>query len=495
MSGYSGKIEHIVVLMLENRSFDNMLGQLYPKSMAYNGLAGDETNPVHLNGLDQIVTVWSRNFVDPINMTIPTPDPGELWTDMNEQIFGPGAPPGDYTPPMTGFAQNYAKQGGGTRVRDIMHFFLPDQVSVLSHLAKAFAVCDQWYASAPCQTWPNRFFTHCGTAHGYVNDLPTHFPYEMRTVFNMLSEKEGLENPWKVYFHDFPQALALSKLWPYVEWFTFYETSFHEDVANGRLPAYSFIEPRYFPDSELPNDMHPPHDVCVGEQLIADVYNTLRSAPTWNKTLLVITFDEHGGCYDHAPPPLAVRPDDVQNGPFPFDRYGVRVPTVVISPYIPAGTILRAVPNGTVPHKGPPYPFDHTSLIATVRKCFELGGALTQRDAVAPDLGPVLQLDRPANSGPVYIPIPPYEGTPEEKRQALNEERLSDLQNALLEAAATLPGLSAVMTDAQRLESIQNHLDALIGGIFQPSVPSFATVAEALLFIKLKLGTFLGVSL
>ena len=187
-----------------------------------------------------------------------------------------------------------------------MHYFTPDQVPVISQLARAFGVSDRWHASAPCQTWPNRFFVHTGPANGYVNNSPTHFPYQMKTVFNRLAEAG---QNWRVYFHDIPQSATLALLWDRaLTHFRHFETDFAQDAAAGSLPAYSFIEPRYFTDTllnKMPNDEHPPHNVAYGEALIAAVYNAVRGGPRWKQTLLVITYDEHGGCFDHVVPPPA----------------------------------------------------------------------------------------------------------------------------------------------------------------------------------------------
>lgn len=152
MSQLAG-IGHIVVLMLENRSFDSMLGALYPKSDTFDGLEGTETNP-DANGVP--VQVWSNVGTDEATMRIPNPDPGELWTDINTQLFGaPNVADPAPVPTMDGFVKNYLAQRDGPIGRNIMHYFTPKQVPVISALAKQFAVCDRWFASAPCQTWPN----------------------------------------------------------------------------------------------------------------------------------------------------------------------------------------------------------------------------------------------------------------------------------------------------------------------------------------------------
>lgn len=487
MGDMAGKIEHVVVLMLENRSFDSMLGGLYPKGPGFDGLTGNETNP-H-TGQDN-VRVWSSNATDPQTMSIPDPDPGELWTDINMQLFGLNGAPGDQPPVMDGFVDNYVRQTNETpasyKPESIMHYYTPEQVPVINQLAKQFAVCDQWFASAPCQTWPNRFFLHCATAGGYENNSPTHFPYMMETTFNRLEEAG---RAWKIYFHDFPQTLTLTKLWPYTDHFKIFD-EFLNDAKNGSLPDYAFIEPRYFPDEKLPNDQHPPHNVGMGGELIASVYNAVRSSPLWKKTLLIIIYDEHGGCYDHAPPPIAAPPDDSNPQPFGFDRYGVRIPAVLISPYIKQGTILRAVQDGNLPHNGPPYPFDHTSVFASLRKCFGLSTPLTSRDAVAPDLEDVLNMDLPDNDGPQSVTALPYPMTESDIQKALNAP-LNDFQKGLHEAAFYLPSMEL----APDVESVADHIDEHVNSIVDNAlgdVPDHKTSAEALPLIKGRLKSYFG---
>lgn len=393
------EIDHVVVLMLENRSFDCLLGTLYPRSEEFEGLPTDASN-TDLTGHPH--KVWDSHGLGDEAMSVPTPDPGELFEDMNMQLFNGRTHAG-----MTGFAQNYQVQSEAPpyHPRNVMHHYEEHQVPVLRQLAKSFAVSDQWHASAPCQTWPNRFFAHTGTAGGYANNEPVHFPYRMPTIFGRL-QKKGL--PWRVYFHDMPQALTLEELWPHIFHFRLFD-DFKKDARDGKLPAYSFIEPRYFTDLSLPNDQHPPHNVTLGEQLIAEVYNAVRQGKSWRKTLLIITYDEHGGIFDHVPPGEAVPPSEERTEPFNFDRYGVRVPAVLVSPYIKEGTILRS--------KGR-YPFDHTSIIATLRKRFDLGAPLTDRDAAAPDLEGVFTLSEPVNDGPAEVRANPYEPSREEIRKA-----------------------------------------------------------------------------
>lgn len=423
-----GKIEHFVVLMLENRSFDNLLGQLYPKSADFDGLSGAEMN------LDAAGVAWKVNNqggLEGAEMQAPDPDPGEHFDDINTQLFGSADPPPGAAPDMGGFVANYMAQAadhpGPFDPAAIMHHFTPGQVPVISALARLFAVSDRWFASAPCQTWPNRFFVHAATAHGYENNAPPNFPYFVPSIYERI-DAAGLDGGWKVYFHDIAQALTLERLHVRLDRFRLF-AEFLVDARQGSLPAYSFIEPRYFADLlQMPNDQHPPHNVALGEQLLASVYNALRNGPDWAKTMLVVTYDEHGGCYDHVAPPAAARPEDPRPGQrFDFGRYGARVPAVLISPYVKPGTILR--PAGATP-------FDHTSIIATLRKRFpELGAALTRRDAAAPDFGDALSLDSPDNLGPQRLDALPYHAPAAETALA-SAAKPNAMQQALLDLAA-----------------------------------------------------------
>ena len=428
-------IEHVVVLMLENRSFDCMLGKLYPSDASFAGLTGNEKNLWNSHP----VLVWPSgcDTLDSTSACIPDPDPGELFVDMNTQLFGNEEASGPAT--MGGFVQNYMSQvpmPGDCGA--VMHYFTDTQVPMISQLARSFGVSDQWYASAPCQTWPNRFFAHTGTCLGFVNNDDFHIPFDAPSIFRRLSD---CGKSWRVYFHDVPQSILLRDVWSEAVFHYRFFSTFLSDAKNGTLPSYSFIEPQYFPDlfaNNPANDEHPPHNVLYGEQLIADVYNAVRGSPCWKKTLLIITYDEHGGCFDHMPPPAAVPPDGkVGPGGFPFNRYGVRVPAVIVSPYMPPGSKVRAMPDGK-PSAAAPYPFDHTSIIKTLRLLFGLGGKLTDRDAAAPDLLGALSLDDPTNDGPPAIsPKAPALSIAALERRAAAKP--NHMQRTLSQMAAQLP--------------------------------------------------------
>ena len=463
-------IEHVVVLMLENRSFDCMLGRLYPAGPLYDGLTLNESNT-----FDMTYAVWNDPDLTDAIACVPDPDPGEAFVDMNMQLFGQADRTDDSEASMCGFARSYGTLPASAGWRDpgaVMHYFTPEQVPVLSALARAFGVCDRWHASAPCQTWPNRFFAHTGTSLGYVDNNTFHIPFEAPSLFRKLQDQG---KSWRVYFHDMPQSVLLRDVWLYALSHYRFFSQFLADAQAGALPQYSFIEPRYFTDLSsnlIPNDQHPPHNVLYGEQLIAQVYNAVRSSPCWNRTLLVITYDEHGGCYDHVAPPAATPPDSAMQNKygFKFTAYGVRVPAVVVSPYVPPGSIIRP-PSAT--------PFDHTSIIKTVREIFGLGEALTARDAVAPSLVPALSLPGPTNNGPSVVAAKLDSPAPS-LLVARGDAAPNGMQAALSAAATMLPQVPPAM-------------GGVVPAPAQMGANAYLTVAKAQNNATVRTGRFLGI--
>ena len=343
-----------------------------------------------------------------------------------------------------GFVFDYAQQPGNTlqKAHNIMRCFAPDKLPVLTTLAKEFAICDHWFASVPGPTWPNRFFVHAATSDGHVdNQLRA---YAMRTIYDNLKDA-GVS--WRIYFHDFPQALALARLRTSVlkKGFQLF-TDFLADARNAQLPGYSFIEPRYFDFfGKKANDQHPPHDVSLGELLIAEVYEALRHSPLWDQSLLLILSDEHGGLYDHQPPLSAVNPDG-QNATepvFQFDRLGLRVPAVLVSPYIP---------QGTIDHQD----YDHTSVLATVKKAFNLPNFLTQRDAKAHTFEQNLSLDAPRSNTPATLPRPGDAVTIALHRTLARLPVTTDTIAVVMEAGA--PSRAPLTAYQQSLVTLANRL-------------------------------------
>jgi phospholipase C len=406
-SNQLGSIQHIVHLMLENRSFDHMLGFLYPNKQGpggqpFEGLLGTESNA---GSSGTAVTVYQIDASQPGAYFMPGADPGEGYANTNSQLFGTSKAP---TPPVAtngGFVTNFAaaiafdQQNGqsiqaGTTASDIMGMFPPSALPILSGLAKGFAVCDHWYSSAPTETMPNRAFANAATSQGHLSDSTT--SYTVQSIYGLMTAHNLT---WKIYGYadealtrgSFPDTLSA----PDTNFGKF--ANFQSDAAAGTLAQYSFLEPSWGSDG---NSLHPNYDVALGEQLIQQVYEAVRGGPAWNQTLLIITYDEHGGCYDHVAPPANAVPPDNSVGEYGFDfrRFGLRVPAVLVSPLIPAGTIFN-VPAGTMP-------IDHTSVLKTIEVRWNIP-ALTARDAAAPDLGDVLTLAIPRADDPLAGVVAP----------------------------------------------------------------------------------------
>ncbi len=462
-------VRHVVVLMLENRSFDCMLGQLYPASDAFDGLTGAEVNVWHHGNEQTTVAVWTDATMGPGAVLVPDPDPGELFTDIHEQISGKSG----FSAAMGGFVDNYMSQPAAqasARPEAVMQYFTEGHVPVISQLARAFGVSDRWFASAPCQTWPNRLFAHTGSAGGDVNNTPLHVPYMMPTTFERVAAGG---KTWDIFFHDFPQTATLGRLWSHVGGFHRFD-DFLLDAASGNLPSYSFIEPRYFTDvigNKMPNDEHPPHNVAYGEELIATVYNALRAGPAWRNTLLILTYDEHGGCFDHVLPGPAAPPSGPTPDGFRFGSFGVRVPAVIVSPYVAAGSIIRA-PDST--------PFDHTSIFKTLQELFRLDPSpLTPRTAAAPSLLPALSAS-PDNDGPENVTSAAPQPDPAEVSR-LAALPPNGMQQSLSKAAVKLPTFGADPT---------LHIRRLAAA---PQImPEHPTVASAAAAAIAHIGAFLG---
>ncbi len=424
------RIRHVFVLVLENRSFDHLLG-------ASTGTVDDDGRIVPGVGVDgptdQANVHGGATF--PVRAGAPfvmPADPPHEFCDVLLQLTStaidgnPGddrcAYSGEY-PPITlgGFVDNYANQASLENNADaladlgaVMSCLTAEQVPVLSTLAREFAMCDQWFSSMPGPTWPNRFFLHAATSGG-LDRSPTGletarsqfagYQFQNGSIFEAL-DRRGLG--WRVYHGDpFPQVAALSVMDLKTMQSHFRGVDeLREDLADeDGAPAYVFIEPNYVLlepplfDFRCGNSQHPTDDVARGEALVRQVYEAVRQSPHWESSLLVITYDEHGGFYDHVVPPEAVPPGDVtdpvNNGHgFRFDRLGVRVPAVVVSPWVPA----------VVDHTR----YDHSSLLSTVERLYGLP-PLTARDAQANDFLHLLSAQSPRET-PRTLPAPADSG-------------------------------------------------------------------------------------
>lgn len=450
------KIEHIVVLMMENRSFDNVLGWLYPNNPDFRGVNSSMSNPDSKGNLHYV-----KKGTD---ATMPFPDPNEPYEYVYRQMYKLSpkmpVPMTTATPRMQGFVIDYenalATAGSANDPGTIMNCFTPETLPVINGLAKAYAVCDNWFCSVPSETFPNRSFLHAATSSGNVynnwhdkDGFPEVFINDTKTIFNLLHENKHKDS-WKVYHSGiFSNVLLCQEQMWNLDFFFEHFFSFHHfkhDAKHGKLPNYTFIEPNFMCSSiygGIETDMHPAYgvfdtgaatDARYGDNFIFDVYTALRNSPSWEKTLFIITFDEHGGCFDHrpvAPSPKAVSPDGVTipwigkptNGGsgFDFSRFGVRVPAVLISPWIEQGTICHTE-------------FDHTSVIRTVSKKWLGGRHLTARDKIANDVGEVLSLAKPRTD------TAPVAKTQLPKFKNCGGKLLSPFQSALTVAAARFIG-------------------------------------------------------
>src|SRR4051812_34053677 len=301
------QIEHVVVLMLENRSFDHILGWMRRENPRIDGLSGQESNPVDASGpMSPRIRVSDRADWEE---TLPF-DPPHEFPDVTEHIFGTPAPVIGRPATMNGFYQRAARRTDGNSTHDdidvVMRGYAPGRLPAIHALAREFAVCDGWFSSVPGPTWPNRFFAHAATSKGFITNSQFN-NYDMPTIFENLAAS-GLS--WRDYYHDFSQTWALQRLQTPDNRINFASFGrFKTDARNGTLPNYAFIEPKYFSFFGQANDQHPPHDMRAGEKLIAEVYEAIRHSPQWPDTMLVITYDEHGGTYDHVQPPGAIPPD------------------------------------------------------------------------------------------------------------------------------------------------------------------------------------------
>jgi phospholipase C len=262
----------------------------------------------------------------------------------------------------------------------------------LTTLAQEFCVCDRWFSAVPGPTWLNRFYTHAATCDGMIVDTAEH-NYKMKTIFDTLG-KNGFS--WNIYYGDVPQSIVLQHHWRSLDHFKRFE-KFYDDLQKGELAAYSFIEPRYLNFHQWKaTDEHAPHDLRLGEYLIAEVYDNLRSSPLWEKSLLVVLYDEHGGFFDRVPPPGTVPSPDGKNSKnpiFDFTRLGVRVPAILVSPYVEKGQVDSTI-------------YEHSSLPATIKTIFDLPKGLTARDEAANTFEKNLSRSTPRSDTPLTLPVP-----------------------------------------------------------------------------------------
>ncbi|MDR0780911.1 MAG: caspase family protein [Pseudomonadales bacterium] len=457
----SDPIKHVVVLMMENRSFDHLMGDL---DRSIPGLDGIQRARKYLEATGH------QNFAkgDPL----PFPLSDQAFRSLDAKSLGTKADfdpkhafPNVLTqlggnlgqPVMNGFAQDTQNtlasaelppQVQRTVINQVMAYFPDGALPALHTLAKQFVVCDRWHASVPGPTWANRFFSMAGTAKGFLNmpddlsSMSTLFRnYDMPTIFNRLHDAKKRS---RIYFHDISLSLLLRPTWGITDLRRSFD-QFATDVsqtAPDDFPELVWIEPGYFnfTTAGKPNDQHPPHDIGLGDKLIADVYQTLASnAELWKSTLFVVIYDEHGGFFDHVEPDATIAPDGVvRDFNFDFKRLGVRVPAVLASPHLRPG----------VSHDL----YDHTSLLAYICNKWNLA-PLGERCAQEMRRKPFAALfEQPRLTGtPAQLPVPRVskaltrqtEATPPNQNQ-IALALMVDMLSQELGVTPTLPSVRAL---------------------------------------------------
>ena len=444
------KIKHIVYLMIENRSFDHVCGWLYEKGEQdvhfvgqdgpFDGARLDMFNIDPTTDRDdkrvflskykdgKLSEDWMLDFL--VN------DPYHDKTDVLRQLF--------YTN-REGYAQRATPDMGGfvwnNGVDVIMTTYTPEQLPVLNGLAREFAVSDAWFSSMPSATDPNRAFALTGSALGQLNNFQNgnqyeYWPYSPHrpsiwkvlwsngfTDWKIYNSVEWPANKFVLTYHLFLQgqipAVDANKS-NYIAGID----QFKKDAAAGKLPAFSYLEPAWIAPVGT-TSYHPGADLVPGERALNEIYDALKSGPAWDQTLLVVTFDEHGGIYDHVPPPYAENPwpNDVNDG-FRYDLMGVRVPTIVVSPWIKEQTVFRS-PT--------PVAYDSTSILATLLNWYGIPKSrwgLGDRTHHAPTFEAICQRSSPRPVAPSFTP--PYDKMFPREGEGKQSVGLHDLHRLML---------------------------------------------------------------
>lgn len=436
-------IRHVIVLALENRSFDHMLGTCQAQRPDLDGIPPDA--PPRTNSFG------GQNYPqEPGAARVVAEDPRHETPHVLAQLGAGGTANGGF---VEDYARAYPMLTPGKR-GEVMRYHALGTLPALHALASSFTVCDRWFSSVPGPTWTNRLFLMSGTSLGRVTmpggllDLNLHW-YDQPTIFDRLGERS---REWVVYHGDTPLSLLLTHQWePHNLARHHPMRQFFSDVANhptAEFPAFAFIEPTYLDPGA--NDDHPSHDVLAGEALVASVYNAIRgNERLWSSSLLVVLFDEHGGFYDHVPPPAAVPPDHHQEE-YTFDRLGVRVPALLVSPYAAAGVLHDQM--------------DHTSLLKYLIDKWELA-PLGERAARANSFGAALRNPARTDTPPAISAVP---GAMTPVALSPGRQPLNDHQTALVALSHALESMagedSAVVAARSRqvLTGPQSQTDAAV---------------------------------
>jgi phospholipase C len=482
------ELKHIVVVMMENRSFDHMLGYLSLEGMTdVDGLTGAEFN-VDPNGAKIAVHPFDaekakvQRVGEALNKSL---DPDHSPAGVQTQI-GDGygdAPNGGFVKSFID-SRNPDDHVGEDLWMVPMGYYTSKDVPVYDHLARQYCVCDGWFSSIPGDTWPNRVFAMTGEhAENAIGESSLfkhleHLPYvdKLRSMplYNGHAFTRHLrDEQWRWYSHD-PGTLRLADSTyrdvgnPMRDNFAFYDRrkvdwvteilekpivrggSFLDDAAKGTLPRVSWIDPNFVDVSVLEtasNDDHPPSDIRAGQAFVNEIYDALRRSPAWADTMLVITYDEHGGFHDHVTPPKLPAPDGSE-----FETYGIRVPALIVGP-----RVRRGVLHGPRTADGKPDPtkpqFDHASLIKTILLAVADDPdaslpQMSQRVQAAPHLGGLL-LDEPRTDVDDPRNVANLVETWRAEARTRREARAGTEEGVHVSAAADGAGHPLVLTDLQ----------------------------------------------
>jgi phospholipase C len=364
----SAPVNHVVVMMQENRSYDHYLGQQ---------VGATNPNPLNPTG-PPIAAYHETRYCEPADLD-------HSWNGSHTE-WDNGA--------MDGFTKANATGVDPTGSRT-MGYYTAQDLPFYYGLHDTFATSDQYFQSVLSQTFPNRFYALAGTSFGHIrNDFPTGpNDFNVKTIFESL-DNAGVS--WKLYFNQVSFALLFKYVRDHAAGHVFPISQYYVDAALGQLPQVSYVDPIFLGPSNVENDEHPPSNVQVGQDFSAKVVNALMKSPNWSSSALFLTYDEHGGFFDHAPPPPAVKPDGIppmlQPGDTPgaFDRYGFRVPIYVVSPY-------------SRPHYVSHVVNDHTSILKFMETRWGMP-PLTQRDAAAGDMNDFFDFTHPSFAVPPALP-------------------------------------------------------------------------------------------
>jgi phospholipase C len=352
-----GQVEHIIVVMMENRSFDHMLGYLsLPAELGgkgrtdVDGLTSPEVNVNYFDGEPFAIAPMGGAGLTKVQ------DPGHSGSDVGQQMAHG----------MGGFVANYMTTRAYQQPGDVMRYQRAENVPVYNFFAENFAICDRWFCSVPGSTWPNRVTALTGEARSTDNKFP---PLYARRSFARTLDQKGVS--WKWYSSD-PGSLRLvddeyrtrhEEHFAYVDKPSFVQPhTFWTDAMKEELPSVSWIDPNFVDLGGLQgaNDDHPPTDVMSGQSFIMKIYQSLKDSALWEKSMLVIVYDEHGGFYDHVDPSVGM-PPAFTNNRCEFRHFGPRVPAIVVSPFVTPGAAF-----GSAQGADPCFHFDHTALIKTI---------------------------------------------------------------------------------------------------------------------------------